>query len=58
MGIQFQSLENLRKTLNQQRSNSFFDKINMIDYLKAFQFPAFQRLKSEIYNCTCTGIKN
>lgn len=49
MGIQFQSLENLRKTLNQQRSNSFFDKINMIDYLKAFQFPAFQRLKSEIY---------
>lgn len=49
MGIQFQSLENLRKSLTQQRSNFFIDKINMIDYLKAFQFPAFQRLKSEIY---------
>lgn len=51
MEIQFQSLENLRKTLNQQRSIniSFIDKINMIDYLKAFQFPAYQRLKSEIY---------
>lgn len=43
-----QSIENLRKTINQQRSHSFNDKINIID-CNAFQFPAFQRLASEIY---------